>query len=422
MFEGGGHTVARLIFHIDVNSAFLSWEAARRVKNGEADLRLIPSAVCGERETRRGVILAKSIPAKKYGVKTGEPVAMALRKCPTLTLVPHDFELYQRSSRAFVAVLEKYAPVVEQYSIDECFLDMSDTETVYPDPVAIAYKIKDEIRDTLGFTVNVGIGRNKLCAKMAGDFEKPDRVHTLWPHEIAEKMWPLPVRDLLGVGAATAEKLERHALYTIGDVARCDVGTLVSFLGKKGGEHIHQCANGIDNSVVRDAPEEAKGYSNSTTLATDITGYGNASPVMLALADSVATRMRRDGVKAYCISVTVRTTDFVDRSHQKKLSVSTDVTGEIHRISMVLLRELWNERVPIRLLGLALSDIDRGDAEQLTLFPDEAHEARIARDKRLDLAMDEVRNKFGSGMIKRASVGLEVGKKHSAAADVDSDI
>ncbi len=412
--------MARLIFHVDVNSAFLSWEAARRVANGEPDLRLIPSAVCGDRETRRGVVLAKSIPAKKYGVKTGEPVAMALRKCPTLTLVSHDFKLYQKCSRAFVAVLEKYAPVVEQYSIDECFLDMSDTEVVYPDPVAIAYKIKDEIRDTLGFTVNVGIGQNKLCAKMAGDFEKPDRVHTLFSHEIAEKMWPLPVRDLLGVGAATAEKLERHALYTIGDVARCDVATLVSFLGKKGGEHIHRCANGIDDSVVRDAPEEAKGYSNSTTLAADITGYDNASPVMLALADSVATRMRRDGVKAYCISVTVRTTDFVDRSHQKKLSVSTDVTGEIHRVSMVLLRELWNERVPIRLLGLALADIDRGDAEQLTLFPDEEHEARLERDKRLDRAMDEIRSKFGSGTIKRASVVSKVGAKHSAAADVAS--
>lgn len=411
--------MARLIFHVDVNSAFLSWEAAKRVAEGGEDLRTIPSAVCGDRETRRGVVLAKSIPAKKYGVKTGEPVAMALRKCPTLTLVPHDYKLYQKCSRAFVAVLEKYAPVVEQYSVDECFLDMSDTEAVYPDPIAIAYKIKDEIRDTLGFTVNVGIGENKLCAKMAGDFEKPDKVHTLFMHEIAAKMWPLPVRELLGVGAATAEKLERHALYTIGDVARCDVATLTSFLGKKGGEHIHRCANGIDDSPVLDTPEDAKGYSNSTTLAADIVGYDAAAPVMLALADSVTTRVRRDGVKAYCISVTIRTSEFIDRSHQKKLSVSTDVTGEVYRVSMTLLRELWNGRVPIRLLGLAMTDIDRGDAEQLTLFPDEAHEARLERDKRLDRAMDEVRSKFGSGTIKRASVVSEVGKKHSAAADAE---
>ena len=412
--------MARLIFHVDVNSAFLSWEAARRVAKGEADLRLIPSAVCGDRETRRGVILAKSIPAKKYGVKTGEPVAMALRKCPDLTLVPHDFMLYQKSSRAFVAVLEKYAPVVEQYSIDECFLDMSDTETVYPDPIAIAYKIKDEIRDTLGFTVNVGIGENKLCAKMAGDFEKPDRVHTLFMREIPEKMWPLSVRELFGVGAATAEKLDRHALYKIGDVARCDVQTLVSFLGNKGGAHIHRCANGIDDTPVLEVPEDAKGYSNSTTLAHDIVGYDTAAPVMLALADSVASRLRRDGVKAYCLAVSIRTSDFINRSHQKKLAVSTSTTGEVYRESMGLLRELWNERVPIRLLGLSLTDIDRGDAEQLSLFPDEAREARLLRDKRLDAAMDEVRSRFGSGTIKRASVGTEVGKKHSAKADIDA--
>ena len=411
--------MAKLVFHVDVNSAFLSWEAARRVAEGGEDIRLIPSAVCGERETRRGVILAKSIPAKKCGVKTGEPVAMALRKCPTLTLVPHDFMLYQKCSRAFVGVLEKYAPAIEQYSIDECFLDMSNTETVYPDPVAIAYKIKDEIRDTLGFTVNIGIGENKLCAKMAGDFEKPDKVHTLFQDEIPTKMWPLTVRELFGVGHATAEKLERHALYKIGDVARCDVQTLISFLGKKAGEHIHRCANGIDDSVVTAVPEEAKGYSNSTTLSSDIVGYDLAEPVMLALADSVATRIRRDGVKAYCVSVTVRTSDFVDRSHQKKLSASTDVTGEIYRLSMALLRELWSGKEPVRLLGLSLTDIDRGDAEQLSLFPDEEREARLERDRRLDKAMDEVRSRFGSGTIKRASVGLDVGQKHSAAADTD---
>ena len=163
----------RLIFHVDVNSAFLSWEAAKRVKLGESDLRLIPSAIGGERETRRGVILAKSIPAKKYGIKTGEPVGMALRKCPQLTLAKPDFKLYEASSRAFIAVCRKYAPVVEQYSIDECFLDMSGTERIYPDPIAAAHMIKNEIRDTLGFTVNIGIGENKLCAKMASDFEKP---------------------------------------------------------------------------------------------------------------------------------------------------------------------------------------------------------------------------------------------------------
>ena len=184
----------RLIFHIDVNSAFLSWEAARRVAAGGDDLRLVPSAVGGDRNNRTGVIVAKSIPAKKYGVTTGEPVGMALRKCPQLILVRPDFRLYEKNSKAFMDICRKYAPVVEKYSIDECFLDMTGTGLLYPDPIAAAHMIKDEIRDTLGFTVNVGIAPNKLLAKMASDFEKPDKVHTLFQDEIASKMWPLPVR------------------------------------------------------------------------------------------------------------------------------------------------------------------------------------------------------------------------------------
>ena len=182
--------MSRLVFHIDVNSAYLSWEAARRVAAGEADLRLIPSAIGGDREKRTGVILAKSIPAKKFGVRTGEPVAMALRKCPDLVLARPDFRLYEQSSKAFMDICREYAPVVEKYSIDECFLDMSGTHRSYPDPVAIAHTIKDKIQDTLGFTVNVGIGENKILAKMASDFEKPDKVHTLYLHEIPQKLWP----------------------------------------------------------------------------------------------------------------------------------------------------------------------------------------------------------------------------------------
>ena len=195
----------RLIFHIDVNSAFLSWEAARRVERGEEDIRLIPSAIGGDRDKRTGVILAKSIPAKKYGIKTGEPVGMALGKCPSLFLAKPDFRLYQKCSSAFIEICKKYAPAVEQYSIDECFLDMSGTQRIYPDPLEIAHRIKDEIRDTLGFTVNVGIGPNKLLAKMASDFEKPDRVHTLFHGELEKKFYPLPVRELFSVGASTAE-------------------------------------------------------------------------------------------------------------------------------------------------------------------------------------------------------------------------
>ena len=194
----------RLIFHIDVNSAYLSWEAARRVAAGEPDIRLVPSAIGGDREKRTGIILAKSIPAKQYHVRTGEPVSIALRKCPGLLLLRPDFRLYEKNSRAFMQICRRYAPVVEKFSIDECFLDMTGTGSIYPDPTAVAGAIKDAIREELGFTVNVGIGPNKILAKMASDFEKPDKVHTLFTADIEEKLWPLPVRELFSVGGATA--------------------------------------------------------------------------------------------------------------------------------------------------------------------------------------------------------------------------
>ncbi len=406
----------RLIFHIDVNSAFLSWEATRRVKNGESDLRLIPSAIGGDRENRRGVILAKSIPAKKYGVVTGEPIGQALEKCPGLVIAPPDFKLYSACSRAFAAVCRKYAPVVEQFSIDECFLDMSGTARLYPDPIAIAYKIKDEIRDTLGFTVNVGIGSNKLLAKMASDFEKPDRVHTLFSDEIEEKLWPLPVRDLFTVGRSTAERLTSSNINTIGELAALNLDRLKVMFGNKGGEHLYRYAKGIDDSPVLAEPEAAKGYSNSTTLATDITNTEEAHRILLALSDSVTSRMRRDGCRAYCVSVTVRGNDFRDRSHQKTLSSPTDVTSEVYDIAKKLFSELWDKRTPLRLLGLALTQVTQEDNTQISMFPDD----RLDREKELDKIIDSIRSRFGSSTIVRGSimdVGREVGKKQKEHDD-----
>jgi len=407
---------SRLIFHVDVNSAFLSWEAMKRVKNGEADLRNIPSAIGGDRESRRGVILAKSIPAKKYGVQTGEPIAQALRKCPSLYLAKPDFHLYHSCSRAFVAVCEKYAPVVEQFSIDECFLDMSGTERIYPDPIAIAGIIKDEIRDTLGFTVNIGIGSNKLLAKMASDFEKPDKIHTLFSHEIEQKMWCLPVRDLFTIGRSTADRLYASNIRTIGELAQTNVDRLRAMFGNKPGEHLHRYANGIDDSPVLAVAEEAKGYSNSTTLAEDIVSYEEAHRVLLALSDSVASRMRRDGCRAYCISVTIRGNDFRDKSHQKKLTESTDITSEIFEITKKLFSELWDRRTPLRLLGVALTDLTHEDTSEISIFPDERRE----KEKELDKLVDDIRQRFGSGTIVRGSTmrySDSVGKKHKAAQD-----
>ena len=407
----------RLIFHVDVNSAFLSWEAAKRVKEGGEDIRLIPSAIGGDREKRTGVILAKSIPAKKFGVKTGEPVGMALRKCPELFLARPDFRLYEENSRAFIAICEEYAPVVEQVSIDECFLDMSGTERIYPDPYDIALTIKNTIRDRLGFTVNVGISVNKLLAKMASDFEKPDRIHTLFPNEIEDKLWPLPVGELYTVGAATAEKLKRERITTIGALANADVNRIKAILGAKQGQHIHNYANGIDDSPVLAEPEEAKGYSNSTTLSKDVVTSESAYKILLALADSVAARMRMDGAKAYCVVVTIRDNTFKTRSHQRSLKEATDVTNEIYALCRQLFDELWDKKTPLRLLGVALTDIDRTGGSQLSFFTDEQKE----RQQKLDRAADAIRGKFGSGALIRASTydpDINVGKKHKAQADL----
>ena len=409
----------RLIFHVDVNSAFLSWEAARRVREGKEDIRLIPSAVGGDREKRSGVILAKSIPAKRYGVNTGEPVAMALRKCPSLFIVRPDFKLYESSSNAFAAICKSYAPVVEKFSIGECFLDMSGTGIIYPDPIKIANEMKDLIRDKLGFTVNIGIGENKLLAKMASDFEKPDKVHTLFSHEIERKMWPLPVRDLFSVGAATAEKLESAGIRTIGDIARCELGAIQVILGMKFGAQIHAFANGIDDSPVMGEADEAKGYSNSTTLEKDVCSAEEAYGILLALSDSVASRMRNDKGETFCVGITIRGNDFKDRSHQRRLTESTNITSEIYHITKNLFDELWDGRMPIRLMGVSLSMITRDPSEQMTLFFDEERE----RSRKVDSVVDTIRKKFGSGTIMPASsaeASLKVGRKHKARFDADT--
>lgn len=403
--------IKRIIFHIDVNSAFLSWEATRRVKEGLSDIRLVPSAIGGDREKRTGVILAKSIPAKKYGVKTGEPVAMAIKKCPQLVLARPDFRLYEKSSKAFMSICQEYTPLLEKFSIDECFLDMSGMSNIYPDILATANEIRQRIKNELGFTVNIGVGSNKLLAKMASDFEKPDKVHTLFDYEVPQKMWNLPVRELFSVGESTAQKLERACINTIGELAKLDVSVLKSLVGVKMSEHLHAYANGIDDSPVLENRERAKGYGNSITLEYDVKNMTDAYKILLALADSTASRMRADNVKARCISVSIRDIDFNDRSHQKKLGSSTDITIEIFEICRDLLKELWDMKKPLRLLGVTLSDVTDEDDVQLSMFDTDKKE----KEKAIDRTVDSIRNKFGKDTIVRGGVyknNIRVGKKN----------
>lgn len=397
---GRGQKMSRLIFHIDVNSAFLSWESARRVKQGLSDLRDIPACIGGDPKKRTGIVVAKSIPAKKYGITTGEPVAMALRKCPELVIVKSDFELYIKYSRAFKEICASYAPVMESFSIDEVFLDMTGTSLIYPDPIKTAHEIKDKIRDELGFTVNVGISTNKLLAKMASDFEKPDKVHTLFPEEIPTKMWPLSVRDLLFLGKAFEKKLTEAGIRTIGDMAHVSESEIQALLGNKAGHQLHQYALGIDESPVKAKPEEAKGFSVETTFNDDIVSVEQVLPILLEQCDVVTTRMRRKGKKCTSVSVTFRTLDFKNKSHQTTLSNATDMTDEIFRNAKKLFTESWKGE-PLRLIGVALTNLTDESFEQLSLFEDNE---KKERHRKLDATMDEIRQKFGNDKITRASI------------------
>lgn len=388
------------------------------MKEGLPDLREIPSVVGGDPKQRTGIVVAKSIPAKKYGIQTGEPMAMALRKCPNLVVVPSDFRLYTENSLAFKAICRDYAPVVESFSIDEVFLDMTGTSLIYPDPIATAHQIKDKIHEELGFTVNVGISTNKLLAKMASDFEKPDKVHTLFPAEIPEKMWPLPIRDLLFLGKASEKKLQDFGIHTIGELAREKESTIQALLGEKTGRQLYQYARGIDNSPVLAQAEESKGFSVEKTFNDDIVSVEQVLPILLEQCDIVATRMRRKGKKCSCISVTFRTLDFKNRSHQTSLSSATDVTDEIYENARRLFLEFWKGQ-PLRLIGVALTGLTDESFEQMSLFEDTKKKEQL---QKLDATLDAIRMKFGNDKITRASImNSNTGMGRKAKAQMENE-
>lgn len=408
----------RVIFHIDVNSAFLSWEAVNRLKNGETvDIRTIPSAVGGDIATRHGVILAKSVPAKKYAVTTGEPVVDALRKCPQLLLVKPDHELYRRNSRAFIAILQQYSDVIEQFSIDEAFVDMTGTKRLFGEPLEAADRIRRQIRDELGFTVNIGISSNKLLAKMASDFEKPDKVHTLFPDEIRKKMWPLPVRDLFFVGKAAEHRLQEMGIRTIGDLATADRAFLNANL-KKQGDILWRYANGYDDSAVEPVRADNKGYGNSTTLSFDVTDARTAKSILLELTEKVCARLRQDDMKVESVSVQFRFNDLTRASHQCTLLNATNITQEIYAKVCRLFDEKW-DGTPIRLLGVSTSKASREESgRQMNLFDTTDYEKL----QKLDRAMDTIRQKYGTKAVRRASfISGQEEQKRDISKRIDTD-
>ena len=409
----------RTIFHIDVNSAYLSWTSVENLKTGNGpDLREIPAIIGGDQKTRHGVVLAKSIPAKKFGIHTGEPVVNALKKCPNLVMAPPNHDLYHAYSCRMMDFLHSLTPDIEQVSIDECFLDFTGISHRYPSPYTAARYIKDEIHSRFGFTVNVGISSNKLLAKMASDFEKPDKVHTLFPDEIPQKLWPLPVGALYSVGRATASKLTASQIRTIGDLAKTNLTRVQKIVGVKMGKLIHDYANGMDSSPVLAEPEAVKGYGNSVTLEEDVTDTAQANKILLALCDSVASRMRADGRRCSCVTVTIRGNDFRNKSHQRKLPEPSDVTAEVFALSKTLFSELWDGYTPLRLLGVTLGDVSDNETVQLSMFQDDQKD----RARKLDQTVDQLRSKFGVTAISRGSVTdatKRVGRKYKAQLEED---
>ena len=396
-----GEGVERIIFHIDVNSAYLSWTSVENLKCGGRDLRNIPAIIGGDQEKRRGVVLAKSIPAKAFGVRTGEPVAHALRKCPHLVMEKPNHRLYGEYSERLMEFLLDFTSKLEQVSVDECFMDCTDVAASYSSPVDAAVMIKDQIREKFGFTVNIGISSNKLLAKMASDFKKPDLVHTLFPEEIREKMWPLPVGELYMAGSSSVEKLHMMEIETIGDLAQADVLLLEAHM-KSHGRLLWEYANGLDDSPVNYMPAKAKGIGNSTTLAKDLETRAEAEPVLKELSDKVGQRLRNARQLAGMVSVEIKYYDFRTASHQMQLDRPSAQGNIILSAALRLFDELWSGE-PVRLLGVRTSKLcDEDEPMQMSIFDtdwemDEKH-------RKLNHALDQIRQKFGDGAVVRGSL------------------
>ena len=387
----------RLIFHIDVNSAYLSWSAAEKLKQGSGtDLRDIPSIIGGDMASRHGVVLAKSIQAKPYGISTGEPVAHALQKCPGLVLEPPDHKLYASYSSRLMELLMDFCPRIEQVSIDECYMDFTEYRHRYASPVAAARQIKDTVKDMLGFTVNIGVSSNKLLAKMASDFQKPDKVHTLFQQEIATKMWPLPVRELFMVGRASAATLEKLEILTIGDLAHANPKILESHM-KKHGRLIWEFANGIDDSPVQTEESERKGIGNRTTLKQNAETSEDAKRALHDLCAQVSARLRKHRQYAGMVSTEIRYASFTEVSHQMQLEASTADAETLFRHACLLFDELWNGE-PIRLLGVRTSKLtDTPKPVQMNLFDLPQTQKELQADK----AAESLRAKFGKDIIRK---------------------
>lgn len=385
----------RIIFHVDVNNAFLSWTAVYLLNHGyQEDIRNIPSVIGGDEANRHGIVLAKSPIAKKYGIVTAETLYMAKKKCPGLLVFPPNFDYYVEMSKAFYNYLKQYTPTIEQASIDECYLDLTGTKYLYDDILKLAYKIKDDIKKQYGFTVNVGIGNNKLCAKMASDFEKPDKVHTLFDYEVKDKMWPLPVKDLLFVGKSSVNILEKLNIKTIGDLANTDPKKLEKYF-KSRVDDLIKSANGIDNSKVINDYGFNKCISISRTLKEDTSDSKLLRKILLDMSNQVGLRARKYHLFSDTVAITYKTSSFKSYSRQMKLSVAINNTMDIYNNILILFKEIKTTE-KIRSIGVRLSNLKLKNIEQVSLFNKDS--------KKNDLQdlMDSINSKYPNSLVMPA--------------------
>ena len=384
----------RIILHIDVNNAFLSWTAIDLLRHGyKTDIRNIPAVIGGDKKERKGIVLAKSTPAKKLGINTPEPIYFALKKYPKLQVFPPNYKWYQYMSNKLFTYLQSFTNEIEIFSIDECFLDYTSIKHIYGNELEFAKKISNYIKTNLKFTVNIGIANNKLCAKMASDFSKPDKIHTLYDYEVKTKMWPLQVDDLLWIGRKTSEKLHQLKIDTIGDLANADVYFLTKYF-KNNAVRMIESANGIDESKVDYSERIEKGISNEITVIEDLTNKKDIYNALLPVIDKVSLRLRKQNRFASTIAIILKDKSFKRISHQKKLVNPTNNTDEIKKVINELLNEM-GELEPIRLVGVRLDNLTDNLYRQFSIFDDDKE---LEKSDKLQKALDNIKEKYGKDL------------------------